>query len=104
MTPEERFERIEPVTAGLAEQAKADREENRQLLRDTQRQLDELAAGVNRVTVDMDRLIVESAARDEACHKRDEASRQRDAALDARVDKLVSAIGEFISSQHRRPQ
>src|SRR5215831_3588548 len=42
MTIEERFERIEHVTAGLAEERRKDREENRQIWRDTQRQINEL--------------------------------------------------------------
>ena len=99
MTTEERFQRIEHV----AEQAQRDREENRQLWRDTQSQLDQLAVHVARVTADMDRLILESAERDRAAHERDRASHERDAALDARVDKLTSAIGAFIAAQ-RSPQ
>jgi hypothetical protein len=43
MTIEERFERIEHVTAGLAEAYRKDREENRQLWRDTNRQIERLA-------------------------------------------------------------
>src|SRR5215831_8437493 len=42
VTIEERFERIEHVTAGLAEERRKDREENRQIWRDTQRQINEL--------------------------------------------------------------
>jgi hypothetical protein len=97
MTPDERFERIEHVTAGWAELAKADREANRQLWHDTQKQLAELATQVNRVTLDIDRLIVETGARDKASH-------ERDAALDVRVNKLVSAVGELIAAQRQHPQ
>ena len=103
MTTEERFQRIEHVTAGLAEQAQRDREENRELWRDTQRQLDQLAIHGARVTADIDRLILEAAERDRAAHERDRASHERDAALDARIDKLTSAIGAFIAAQ-RPPQ
>ena len=42
MTIEERFERIEHVTAGLAEERRKDREEYRQLWRETQRQINDL--------------------------------------------------------------
>jgi hypothetical protein len=96
MTTEERFEKIEHITAGMAEQARSDREENRQLWRETQRQIDELGGRVARITIDIDRLILESAARDKA-------SRERDQALDTRLDKLVSAIGEFIAAQPKSP-
>lgn len=96
MTTEERFQRIEHVTAGLAEQAQRDRDENRQLWRETQRQLDQLAANVGQLTTDVDRLALEAAARDKASHERDET-------LGARIDKLVSAIGEFIIAQPKNP-
>jgi len=46
MTIEERLERIEHITAGLAEERRKDREEHRQLWRDTQRQLNELTVRV----------------------------------------------------------
>lgn len=42
MTAEERFDRIERVTAGLAEQLRKDRDESRQFWRATQRQIGEL--------------------------------------------------------------
>jgi len=99
MTIEERFERIEHVTAGLAEEWRKDREESRQLWRDTQRQLDQLADRVNGladrvggIAIQMDRFILEAAARD-----RETDQRFRD--TDARIDKLVSAIGEFMRKQ-----
>lgn len=99
MTTEERFERIEHVTAGLVELAKSDREENRALWRRTQEQLSELgskvdtlALKVDRLTVDMDRLIIEAAVRDKESHERDQR-------LGERVDTLVSAIGQFIAAQ-----
>jgi len=46
MTIEERFERIEHVAAGLAEERRKDREEFRALWRDTQRQLNDLTIKV----------------------------------------------------------
>ena len=51
MTIEERFERIEHVTAGLAEERRKDREEFRALWRDTQRQLNELTIRVVEVDI-----------------------------------------------------
>src|SRR5580658_3947075 len=46
ITIDERFERIERVTAGLAEERRKDREEFRSLWRDTQRQLNDLTGKV----------------------------------------------------------
>lgn len=92
MTIDERLDRIEHVTAGIAEQLRIEREENRVLWRRTQDQLDALAGQVSRVTIDMDRLILEAAARDQASFARDER-------LGERIDKLVSAIGEFIAGR-----
>jgi len=46
MTTEERFERIEHITASIAEERRKDREEFRQLWRDTQRHINELSAKI----------------------------------------------------------
>ena len=51
MTTEERLDRIEHITVGLAEERRKDREEHRQLWRETQRQLNELVGRVNELTV-----------------------------------------------------
>jgi hypothetical protein len=64
MTIDERFERIEHVTVGLAEQYRNDREESRQLWRDTQRQLNEVTFRLNDLTDKMNNLAQESAAAD----------------------------------------
>lgn len=104
MTTEERFERIEALTAGLAEERRKDREEYKNLWRDTQRhmqdtqrqildtqrQLDQLARHVDEFAVET-RLRMQALAQESA---------SRDAALDVRLDRLVSAIGEFIAAQH----
>jgi hypothetical protein len=92
MTTEERFERIEHVTAGLAEQAKKDREENRQLWRDTQRQLNEVALRMGELTMRMNDLA-------EAQIKTEERFRE----TDQRVAALVSAIGELIRASRPTP-
>jgi hypothetical protein len=92
MTTEERFERIEHVTAGLVEERRKDREESRQLWRDTQRQLDQLADRVSGIAIQMDRFILEAAARDAETDRRFRET-------DARIDKLVSGIGEFMRKQ-----
>ena len=101
MTTEERFERIEHVTAGLAEERRKDREEYRQLWRDTQRQINELTLKiadtndtVARLADDtqknIDRLSVELRAAD----LRGRASEQE---LRDRIDALVSAIGKMLA-------
>jgi hypothetical protein len=99
MTTEERFERIEHVTAGLVEERRKDREESRQLWRDTQRQLDQLADRVNGIAIQMDRFILEAAARDAETDRRFRETDQRLRETDARIDKLVSGIGEFMRKQ-----
>jgi hypothetical protein len=99
MTTEERFERIEHVTAGLAEERLKDREESRQWWRDTQRQLDQLADRVNGIAIQMDRFILEAAARDAETDRRFRQTDQRFRETDERIDKLVSGIGEFLGKQ-----
>jgi flagellar hook-associated protein FlgK len=88
MTIEERFERIEHVTAGLAEEHRREREENRQLWRDTQRQINEL-------TVRMNDLTLKVADTNDAIIRFAEESRAADRQLGDRIDALVSAIGKF---------
>ena len=90
MTTEERFERIEHVTAGIAEERRKDREEYRQLWRDTQRQINELAARMNDLTVKM-------ADTSDTITRLAEESRAADQQLGARIEALVSAIGQFLS-------
>jgi flagellar hook-associated protein FlgK len=51
MTTEEGFERLEHVVAGLAEERRRDREESRQLWRETQKQLNEVTVRVNDLTL-----------------------------------------------------
>jgi type IV secretory pathway VirB4 component len=94
MTSEERFERIEHVTAGLVEERRKDREEFRALWRDTQRQLDRLTDRVDAIANHLDSFIQETAARDRETDRRFRET-------DERLDKLVSAMGEFIASQTR---
>jgi hypothetical protein len=51
VTIEERFERFEHFSAGSAEERRRDRDESRQLWRETQRQLGELAVRVNDLAI-----------------------------------------------------
>ncbi len=94
MTIDERFARIEHVTAGLAEERRKDREELRGLWRDTQRQLDQLTGQVDAIAGHLDTFIAESAARDKVTDQR-----FRD--TNARIDKMISAMGEFIRTLPR---
>jgi hypothetical protein len=103
MTTEERFERIEHVTAGLAEERRKDREEFRGLWRDTQRQLNELTIKVvemdDRLGKRIEALAEESRAADQRLGERIEETDKR---LGARIEALVSAMGEFIAGQTRK--
>ena len=65
MTTEERFERIDHFTAGLDEQRRKDREESRQLWRDTQRQLNEAAARIHEAAARINDLTLRLADADE---------------------------------------
>lgn len=100
MTTEERFERIEHVTAGLAEERRKDREEFRGLWRDTQRQLNELTEKVAALTDRIATLAEDSRAADQRLadrmEERDRETDRRFRDTDARIASLVSAIGEFI--------
>jgi len=80
---------IEHVTAGLAEERRKDREELRGLWRDTERQLDQLTGRVDAIAAHLDTFITESAARDRETDRRFRET-------DVRIDKMVSAMGEFI--------
>ena len=96
MTTEERFERIEHVTAGIVEERRKDRQEYKELWRDTQRQIHELALEtrlrfdqigdrLEQVGNRIDRLAAESRAQDKA--------------LGERIDQMVSAIGQILTKQ-----
>ncbi|MGO4882067.1 MAG: hypothetical protein ACLP59_14740 [Bryobacteraceae bacterium] len=90
MTIEERFERIEHVTARLAEERRKDREENRQLWRDTQPQINELAVRMNDLTLKV-------ADTNDAITRLAEESRAADRQLRERIEALVSAMAKFLA-------
>jgi len=100
MTIEERFERIEHITAGLAEERIRDREENRQLWRDSQRQINELAVRMTELTSTVTRLAEELQAADRRLGERidrfAQESRAADRHLEERIEALVSAIGKAL--------
>ena len=97
MTIEERFERIEHYTAGIAEERRKDREEYKALWRDTQRQINELTLKIADTNAAISRLAEESRQADARLSAHIDAlaedSREADARLGARIDALVSAIG-----------
>jgi septal ring factor EnvC (AmiA/AmiB activator) len=101
MTTDERFERIEHVTAGIAEERRKDREEYKALWRDNQRQINDLATGLNTLRSHVAELAVETRIRIEEIGDRIEQlagqSRAEDKRLGERIDQLVSAIGQLIA-------
>jgi hypothetical protein len=119
VTTDERFERIEHVTAGLAEQFRKDREENRQLWRETQRQIDQFVAesraaaaesraSDERLKQRIEELAAEGRAEDQRLEKRIDQlaaeARAEDKRLGERIEALVIAMGEYIASQKRERQ
>jgi septal ring factor EnvC (AmiA/AmiB activator) len=93
MTAEERFERIEQVTAALVEERRKDREEYRQLWRDTQRQIAELSLKIADTNDTVTRLAEDLTRQIRASDERAKAAEQE---LRDRISALVSAIGQFI--------
>jgi chromosome segregation ATPase len=99
MTAEERFARIEHITAGLVEQRRQDREEYRALWRDTQRQLNEVSVKINDLTLkiaDTNDAITRLA---EETQRKIDSLTEADKKLGERIDALVSAIGQFIAGK-----
>jgi len=112
MTTEERLNRIEHVTAGLAEQHRKDHEEDRQLWRDTQRQLAELATRMIQTDERLAHYAAESREADQRLAARIEEVDARlgrrieevDARLGRRIEELVSAIGQLTARMGIPPQ
>jgi hypothetical protein len=102
MTTEERFERIEHLTAGIAEERRKDREEYKALWRDTQRQLNEVSIRL----VQLSEVDTEARAADKRLEARIEQlaaeSRAANTNLEERIASLVSGFGEFM--RQRRAQ
>jgi hypothetical protein len=93
MTIDERFERIEHVTASLLEERQRDREEQRQLWRDTQRQIAEAFRAIG----ETNRLVTETGLQirqtSDSLADFIAANDRRFHEFDERLGKLVSAIG-----------
>jgi hypothetical protein len=96
MTTEQRLDRIEHLTAGLAEERRKDREEYKTLWRDTQHQINTLATETKLRFDQVGERIAEMAAETRA---RTEKLAEADDKLDRRIEALVSAIGQFIARQ-----
>ena len=98
MTIDERFARLEHFTAGLGEQWKKEREDHRALWRQTAEQLHDVALKLAALTdraIDMDeRLGGQIGALTAQVGAGDEMLR-------ARIDSMISAMGEFIRNQTR---
>src|ERR1700691_1487719 len=104
MTIEERFERIEHYTAGMAEERRKDREEYKALWRETQNHLNELSSRMAQwaeqsVAADVR---LEKRIADPADQSRETNQRLRELgeATDARIAALVSAIGQHVRQGH----
>jgi hypothetical protein len=93
VTIDERFERIEHFTAGEAEQRRKDREEDRALWRETQRQIDLLTLRMAESNISMERM---ARNFDTRMDRIAEEAREADKKLGDRIDALVSAMGEFL--------
>jgi hypothetical protein len=93
MNIEERLARIEHVSAGSDEQRPKDREADRALWRDTQRQINELGGRIAAVNDNLGARISQFA---EEAAERDRETDRRFRETDARIDKMVSAMGNYI--------
>jgi hypothetical protein len=91
MTTEERFERIEHINAGIAEERRKDREEYKALWRDTQRHLNEVGIRL----VQLSEADQEARAADKRLEARIEQLAEEGRATDKRIEAMVSAIGEI---------
>lgn len=98
MTTEERFERIEHLTVGIAEERRRDRDEHKTLWRDTQQQIDRATEATANLARQVDRLAIETRSR---IAELAEQTRAADEQLGDRIGSLVSAIGQFIATRQQ---
>ena len=103
MTIDQRLDRIEHLTAGIAEERRKDRDEYKELWRDTQRQLDALATDTRlrfeQVANRFDQIAPDRQAADAKLDARIANLADADEKLAARIASLVSAIGNFIARE-----
>ena len=104
MTAEERLDRIEHITAGIAEERRRDREEHKTLWRQiqdrwrqTQDQIDKLTHGLVEQGRKLAELATETSIRIRELASDSHAADER---LASRIDALVSAIGGHIQQGH----
>jgi phage host-nuclease inhibitor protein Gam len=98
VTTEERFERIEHLTVGIAEERRRDRDEYKTLWRDTQQQIDRATEATANLARQVDRLAIETRSR---IAELAEQTRAADEQLGDRIGSLVSAIGQFIATRQQ---
>ena len=100
MTIEERLNRIEHFSAVADEQRRKDRETDRALWRDTQRQLNDLTLKLADLGDRVAEIAEESRAEDRRLAGRmeeaDRQSRARDQELRDRIEAMISAMGGYI--------
>jgi predicted nucleic acid-binding Zn-ribbon protein len=97
MTTEERLDRIEHWTAGIAEERRKDRAEYKALWRDTQRQLNEVGirlVQLSEADASLEARIAQLAEESRAANKELQTANKE---LQDRIAALVSGFGEFIA-------
>lgn len=106
MTADERFERIEHVTAGMAEERRKDREEYKALWRDLATKTESIARNVDALAIDTRLRFDQVADRfDQVGDRIDQLATESHAQnreLRERIEALVSAIGQFIAQPPRQ--
>jgi uncharacterized protein involved in exopolysaccharide biosynthesis len=96
MTTEERLDRIEHLTAGIAEERRNDRAEYKALWRETQRQLNELGTRLLQMSEETQEADAQLREADRRLEARIEQLAEEGRATNKRIDDLVSGIGELI--------
>jgi methyl-accepting chemotaxis protein len=103
MTTEERFQRIEHITALLAEERRKDRDEYKALWRDSQREMAELRRHVEELAVETRLRFDQVADRlDQVGQRIDQLAEQTNLRINQlgdRIESLVSAIGQLIGKK-----
>jgi SMC interacting uncharacterized protein involved in chromosome segregation len=93
MTIEERMDRLEHFTVAWREESRKELAEHREVWRDTQRQINELARSVAGLS---DRLLqFEDKVQSQILAIREEMA-ERDRKMDERIGTLVSSIAELV--------
>ena len=97
MTVDERLDRLEHISAGMDERWRKEREEDRQLWRDTQRQIGETQRQIGDLSVRINDLALKIADTNDTIVRLGEEMRAADERLGQRIDSLVSAIGQMLA-------